>query len=205
MIIEMKKRKYTLKRRAAQQQRTRERIVDAAMALHENPGPAETTISAVAERAGVQRLTVYRHFANDDELFGACTSKWFALHPPPDAAKIAGPDAGRRTRDVLLALYRYYRGTEKMWTAAYRDLDKVPALAEPMAGFEGYLAGIAKDLLGAWAPRKGNRLAATLAHVVRFSTWRSLSAQRLSDAAMADLAAAWVRAAAPPATIGARR
>ena len=67
----MKKRKYTLKRRADKQQQTRERIVDAAMALHEELGPAATTISALAERAGVQRLTVYRHFENDEALFGA--------------------------------------------------------------------------------------------------------------------------------------
>ena len=192
----MANRKYTLKQRAAQQQQTRERIVDAAMALHEELGPAETTISALANRAGVQRLTVYRHFPSDRELFGACTSKWLGLHPPPDVSKIESEDPAQRTRAVLLALYRYYRNTEKMWTAAYRDMDKVPALDEAMASFESYLAAVRKELLADWAPRESKRVRATLGHALRFSTWRSLAKQRLSGTAMADLVCAWVRAAA---------
>jgi AcrR family transcriptional regulator len=192
----MKKRKYTLKQRATQQQQTRERIVDAAMALHEELGPAETTISAVAERAGVQRLTVYRHFPSEREMFGACSSKWLGLNPPPDTSKIQSAGPAERTRAVLLALYRYYQDTEKMWASVYRDLEKVPALSEPMAGFEGYLSAIRKELLADWAPCKSRQLRATLGHALRFSTWQSLAGQGLGRAAMADLVCAWVRAAA---------
>ena len=79
----MGKRKYTLRQRAEQQEETRERIVDAAIALHEELGPAATTIRALAERAGVQRLTVYRHFANEGEILDACSTKWLGLNPPP--------------------------------------------------------------------------------------------------------------------------
>jgi AcrR family transcriptional regulator len=192
----MEKRKYTLKRRAEQQLQTRERIVDAAMRLHEELGPAETTISAVADRAGVQRLTVYRHFASDRELFSACTSKWLAQHPPPDVSGIDATDAGQLTEAVLLALFRYYRGTAPMWIGAYRDLEKVPALAGPMAEFEDYLGGVKKTLQTAWAPNKSKRLGATLGHAVRFSTWQSLAQQRLRDTAMAELVTRWIRAAA---------
>jgi AcrR family transcriptional regulator len=191
----MMKRKYTLKRRASKQQQTRERIVDAAMALHEELGPAATTISALAKRAGVQRLTVYRHFENDEELFGACTSKWLGLHPPPDLSKFENENPAVRTHAFLLALFRYYRKTEKMWSGAYRDVEKVPALAEPMKGFDNYLAGIAKELAVDWAQSKPKLLQATLGHAVRFATWRSLAEQRLSDKAMADLVCSWARAA----------
>lgn len=191
----MMKRKYTLKRRASKQQQTRERIVDAAMALHEELGPAATTISALAKRAGVQRLTVYRHFENDEELFGACTSKWLGLHPPPDLSKFENENPAARTHAFLLALFRYYRKTEKMWSGAYRDVEKVPALAEPMKGFDNYLAGIAKELAVDWAQSKPKLLQATLGHAVRFATWRSLAEQRLSDKAMADLVCSWARAA----------
>jgi AcrR family transcriptional regulator len=191
----MMKRKYTLKRRASKQQQTRERIVDAAMALHEELGPAATTISALAKRAGVQRLTVYRHFENDEELFGACTSKWLGLHPPPDLSKFENENPAVRTHAFLLALFRYYRKTEKMWSGAYRDVEKVPALAEPMKGFDNYLAGIAKELAVDWAQNKPKLLQATLGHAVRFATWRSLAEQRLSDKAMADLVCSWARAA----------
>lgn len=191
----MKKRTYTLKRRAERRRQTRERIVDAAMALHEELGPAATTVSALAERAGVQRLTVYRHFANDEELFGACTAKWLGLHPPPVLPDPGKESPAQRTYAFLLALYRYYRATEKMWTGAYRDVGKVPALAGPMQGFDAYLGGIATELAAGWSPRKTKRLQVTLGHAVRFATWRSLAEQRLGDRAMAELVCAWVRSA----------
>lgn len=195
MITEMKKRKYALKQRAAQQQQTRERIVDAAMSLHEELGPAETTISAIADKAGVQRLTVYRHFPDDQALYGACSSKWFGLHPPPDVADFAVEDPVRRARTVLHALYSYYRDTQKMWTPVYRDAEKVAALAGPIAAFDSYLEGVKTALLAGWPARKSKRVAATLGHALQFTTWRSLAAQRLGDVAMADLVCAWMCAA----------
>src|ERR671919_2710297 len=79
-----KPRKYEKKRRAEQEAETRQRIVEAMVALHREVGPARTTISAIAERAGVERLTVYRHFPDERSLFEACTGHWRASHPPPD-------------------------------------------------------------------------------------------------------------------------
>ena len=192
----MRKRKYTQRRRAEQQQETRERIVDAAMALHEKLGPAETTISAIADRAGVQRLTVYRHFANDRELFGACSSKWFGLHTPPDLGAIPSGEPEPYTKAVLSALYEYYGGTQGMWSVVYRDVAKMPLLNEVLAGFDAYLFAASKQLLAAWAPRRSAKLKATVSHALRFSTWQSLDEQKLGTTSMAELAAAWVRAAA---------
>jgi AcrR family transcriptional regulator len=192
----MRKRKYTQRLRAEQQQETRERIVDAAMALHEELGPAETTISAIADRAGVQRLTVYRHFATDRELFGACSSKWFGLHTPPDLGAIPPAEPERHTKAVLSALYDYYRGTEGMWSVVIRDAAKMPAVKEVTAGFEAYLDAASKELLAVWAPRRSAKLKATISHALRFSTWQSLNGQKLGTTSMAELAAAWVRTAA---------
>lgn len=192
----MKKRPYRLKRRAAQQQETRERIVDAAMALHEEIGPAATTISALAERAGVQRLTVYRHFAGEQEILEACSTKWMDRHPPPDISKLAPGGTAERTRSILLALYDYYQETQGMWHSLYRDLGQVVALDEPMRQFHHYLEDVGKALLSVYAPRRSQRLRATVDHALRFSTWESLSEQRLSPRAMAALVCAWIRAAA---------
>lgn len=192
----MSKRKYTLKRRAARKRETRERIVDAAMELHEELGPAATTISALAERAGVQRLTVYRHFPSEREIFGACTSKWLRLHPPPDLSHVKAEEPLERTRAALLAFYRYYGKTEKMWAAAYRDLEKVPDLTESMADFDRHLAAVGEELLADWAPKHSKQLRATLGHALRFSTWQSLAGEKLSSKAMADLVCTWVSAAA---------
>ncbi len=77
-------RRYQLKERARRQEETRQRITEATVALHEEVGPAGTAISEIARRAGVQRLTVYKHFPDDSSLLAACNSHWSALHPPPD-------------------------------------------------------------------------------------------------------------------------
>jgi AcrR family transcriptional regulator len=191
----MKRRAYTLKKRAESKDATRERIVAAAMALHEEVGPKETTISAIAERAGVQRLTVYRHFPDETALFHACTSHWLSLNPPPSFdvwGSVADPLA--RCRAALAALYRYYRRTQRMWVVSHRDEAEVVAMQEPMAQFRAYLDSIRDGLLKALAPRARERraVAATLKHSLAFTTWASLSGDRLSDDAMADLMMQWL-------------
>ena len=78
------KRKYELKKRAEQMAETRLRITEAAIELHGTVGPSRTTLSAVAERAGVERRTLYRHFPNEADLFAACSAHYFAANPWPD-------------------------------------------------------------------------------------------------------------------------
>ena len=80
---------YRLRARAAAMDRTRQRITQAAIELHGTIGPAATTMSAVAEKAGVTRATLYRHFANEDLLFTACSADWLAANPRPDLARWA--------------------------------------------------------------------------------------------------------------------
>ena len=192
----MKKRKYTLRQRAEQQRRTHERIVDAAIALHEEFGPAATTISALAKRAGVQRLTVYRHFADEQEILQACSSKWFRLNPPPNPAGVTAGKPIERARSMLAALYTYYKDTRTMWSSLYRDLETTPALAEPMAQFESYLLSVENALMADWSPKRSRRVRATIRHAVRFSTWKSLSNQPLAQKAITDLVCDWIEAAA---------
>jgi AcrR family transcriptional regulator len=190
----MKKRKYTKTRRAEQQDETREKIVEATVALHEELGPANTSIKAIAEKAGVQRLTVYRHFPDDTSLFQACTSHYFGQHPPPNMADwVTIEDAGERSRAALLAFYRYYRSTEGMLSAAYRDFDKVTAMQAPMEQFQAYLDQVRDDLLASWKPRKANlkTLAITLRHCLRFTTWASLKNEQLSDKKIVELVMGW--------------
>ena len=80
-------RKYTQKKRAEQQAETRHRITEAALELHKSLGPARTTFSmGPAERAGVQRHTLYAHFPDERSLFMACWGFTSEQDPPPDAA-----------------------------------------------------------------------------------------------------------------------
>src|SRR3954453_7886203 len=116
------KRPYRLKQRAESQEQTRRRITEAAAELHGTVGPARTTISAVAQRAGVQRATVYRHFADERALFAACSAHWNAQHVPPDPgrwAAIADPD--ERLRVALPELYGWFRGGRSMLHNLIRD------------------------------------------------------------------------------------
>src|SRR5215467_379211 len=103
------KRPYRMKRRAELEEQTRRRITESAVALHEELGPALTSISAIAERAGVRRSTVYRHFPDETALFAACSSHWRATNPPPDPAIWEHiDDPGERSRTALRELYAFY-------------------------------------------------------------------------------------------------
>src|SRR5215211_766933 len=106
------KRKYELRARADRQAETRRRIAAATAQLHEEVGPARTTVAEIARRAGVQRLTVYKNFPDDYDLFVACQGHFLAENPPPDPrAALALPDPVGRDRDSLPALDRLLAGT----------------------------------------------------------------------------------------------
>ena len=191
----MTTRKYTKSRRAEQQDETRARIVDATVKLHEALGPAQTSIMAIAEAAGVQRLTVYRHFPDDASLFEACSTRYLELHPPPQPAAWADIERpGERSRTALLAFYRYYRQTEPMWRAAYRDVDQVAAMQAPMDRFEAYLDQVTDDLVQAWhtTPAARKSLKLTLRHALRFTTWQSFKNAKLRDKQIAELVQGWL-------------
>ena len=116
------KRPYRMKRRAELEQATRRRITESAVELHGSLGPARTTMSAVAEHAGVRRSTLYRHFPDEMALFEACTSHWRAANPVPDLASWAAiEDPDDRLRLALGELYAFYRSTQHMLENLYRD------------------------------------------------------------------------------------
>jgi AcrR family transcriptional regulator len=181
------KRQYQMTRRAELEEATRRRITESTVALHQEVGPARTSISAVAEHAGVRRSTVYRHFPDDAALFAACSSHWRAANPPPDLASwavIAGP--GARTEAALRDLYAFYRRTDAMYTSLLRDEPVMPIVRSLMRGFHDYLEAIEDTLMAGRGLRGGaaRRTRAAIGHAVAFPTWRSLTHdQGLSDAA----------------------
>src|SRR3954466_75014 len=122
------RRKYELKKRADAMEATRRRITEAAVELHGTVGPSRTTVSAVAERAGVQRHTVYRHFPTEADLFAACSSHFRQADPTPD------PDGGETLEQALDELYAYYERHETMYSNLYRDEPLVPTVANAFVG-----------------------------------------------------------------------
>lgn len=188
------KRPYRMRERAKSQEETRQKIVEATMHLHEELGPRATTIKAIAERAGVQRLTVYRHFPDETAVFQACTSHWLDLNPLPDPAAWAGiEDPVARFEAAVSAFNAYYARTSRMWAAAFRDVADVPALEEPMEQVAAYLEGLAAGLTSEFGARVGEvRIGATIRHVLHFPTWAHLDALGLSDEAKTELAVEWL-------------
>jgi AcrR family transcriptional regulator len=172
------RRAYRKRRRAQLEAETRLRITEATVDLHGSLGPVKTTISAVAERAGVQRATVYRHFPDEQALFDACSSHWMAQHPLPDPArwaKVDNPD--ERLRVALGELYEWYERGEYMLERTTRDVVLVPALRPSIEAFRGWLEAAADAILRG-RPERGarrRRLRAAVCHALAFETWRSLA------------------------------
>ena len=167
------KRKYELKERAKRQAETRRRIVEAAVGLHTSVGPAQTTVAAVAERAGVQRHTVYAHFPDERTLFDACSLHWRERHPRPDPQRFDDLDPpAERLRQMLLALYEWYEAVESDLVLFIRDVTLAPASAEAVAREVEASMEFARSAARGWPRRKTVR--AAIGHAVDFGTWRSL-------------------------------
>lgn len=193
------KRRYRKRRRAEQEDETRRRITEAAVDLHGTVGPARTTVSAVAERAGVQRATVYRHFPDDEALFAACSAHWIAAHPLPDFepwAEIADPQ--ERLIVALGERYAWFGRGEQMLERTTRDAPLVPAMERPVAASVAW-AEAAVDVLMRGRPQRGARrqiVRAAIAHAIAFPAWRSLvREQQLAPTTAVDLMVALVAAA----------
>ena len=154
----------------------------------------------MAERAGVQRQTVYRHFASEEELFAACSGHFAARHPWPDAGRWrAIADPAERLGIGLDELYAWYETTEAMWTNVLRDETLVAALSPTLGPFRAYLDDAAHALAAGWGARGGRRtmLLAAARHAVDFHTWRSLARDGgVSRAGVVELTSAMVSRAA---------
>jgi AcrR family transcriptional regulator len=174
-------RRYEKKRRAELEAETRRRITESAVQLHASLGPSRTSISAVAQRAGVRRSTVYRHFPDEAALFNACSTHWGEANPVPDLGGwVAIGDPGERLRTALGELYAFYRRTEHMLVNLYRDEATMPVVRERFAGFHGYIDA-ARDLLVRGRPERGrrrNEVRAAIGHALAFTTWRSLTREQ---------------------------
>jgi AcrR family transcriptional regulator len=165
-------RTYTLKRRAEQQADTRQRIVEAAVELHGSLGPARTPLSKVAERAGVQRHTLYAHFPDERSLFLACSGLVAERDPLPDAEpwKVIA-DRRERLRVGLRALYDWYERNAELAACVLRDAE-FHALTREMQELRiaPHMRAHVEVLGAAMCPEQH----AVLQLMLGFHAWRSL-------------------------------
>lgn len=169
-------RRYELKKRAEHREATRQRIVEAAIHLHGTVGPAATQVTDIADRAGVERATVYRHFPDLASLFEACTGHFLHMHPGPDISawsRIDDPED--RLRSALTATYAYFEEHPQMFANILRDAEWLESLGSPPAFVEMETAMV-QVLARGWRSRgkARTRVLAALGLAMGFHTWRSL-------------------------------
>ena len=183
-------RTYTLQRRAEAQAETRRRIVEAAIGLHSTVGPANTTVSMIAEKAGVQRNTFYAHFPDERSMLLACSGHSLALDPLPDAeAWRSIADAAERLRVGLCAIYAWYERNESLVACVLRDAQTHALVREISALRYGPEMAKWHDVLGAGLKAKQRPM---LALALSYHSWRTLT--REAGLKQADVVKAMVRA-----------
>jgi AcrR family transcriptional regulator len=174
-------RKYEMKRRAERMRETRRRITEAAVELHQSVGPARTTVSAIAEKAGVQRHTYYAHFPELKDLYQACTAHYLEQNPlpePPFWADVA--DAEERLRVALSEVYAYYGHNEPMLANVLRDAQLDPIAQENMESFYQYWEAMRDALADAFGAsgERHEALLSAVALALDLQTWRTLVRQQ---------------------------
>jgi len=176
-IVAAVTRRYELKRRAERQDETRQRIVDATIELHQTIGAAQTTVSEIAKRAGVGRVTVYRHFPDEETLFYACSGHYFSQHPFPDIERWRRiPDPHDRLREGLRDTYAWHEENRQMIAMALAEARELPM----MTRYHDFWDAAAEVLAAAWRVRGRRRsnLKAAIALALSFDTHRTLTRER---------------------------
>jgi AcrR family transcriptional regulator len=177
---------------------TRDRIASAAFELHREVGPAYASISAIAERAGVERHTVYRHFPDLVRLLRACTEHGMRITGLPEPTPwLAIADPFERLRHALREMYRYYRSNEQLIANILRDLPVMPDLALGSQAYQDHMGLVWQTALSPWQRlrgARGERIRAVAATALEFGTWQGLARRNgLTDDAAADTMVAAVR------------
>ncbi len=190
-------RKYEMNRRAERVQETRRRITEAAVELHQTVGPARTTVSAIAEKAGVQRHTYYAHFPELKDLYQACMGHYLERNPVPEPSSWADvADAEERLRVALSEVYAYYSRNEAMVSNVLRDAALDPIVQETMVSFDQYWETV-RDVIADAFEASGERHEALLGAIALaqdFQTWRTLVRQQeLSQDRAVELMVGMVR------------
>jgi AcrR family transcriptional regulator len=189
------RRKYELKRRAERQDETRQRILDATVALQERVGVPGTTISAVAEQAGVERLTVYRHFADETALLTAATTYYLKANPLPDPESwtdMADPEL--RLRSGLHATYAYHQQTERVIGHLIQGMPFKPVICDALEEYAAHWRRVQQILSVGWEGGDPALIAAAVGHSLSFKTWHTLARDlRLDNAQAIEMMVGMVR------------
>jgi AcrR family transcriptional regulator len=190
-------REYRLKRRAERQDATRQRIVEATIELHQTIGPAATTVSEIAQRAGVGRVTVYRHFPDEPTLSRACSGLYFERNPLPDPERwLEIDDPARRLRTALAEAYAYHAANEAMFANVLADARD----HDVMKPYHAHWRRAAEVVAAPFEARgRPTALRAATGLALSFDSWRTLVRDYgLTETQAIEVATGLVQSAAAP-------
>lgn len=171
--------------RAAAHEETRERIVRATMALHDERGVATTSFADVAQRAGVGPATVFRHFPTLGSLVMACGAHVAAEMQPPSPADVPRVFQGLTTTRARLErlvneLNAFYtRGSLRLIGAA-NDRDRVPELDQFLIAVDAGMEAFIREALADEPPSQS--LIGVLMALCSVSVWQSMERAALAEA-----------------------
>jgi AcrR family transcriptional regulator len=175
-------RRYNLGRRAAAAAETRQRVIEAAIAVYRDQGLGAATIKAVAERADVSRGTVLHHFDGGEGLLAAVLDHALASLDLPDARVLDGvADPAERGRQFVAAMFRFYDRTSDWWRVFAGERNELPANPALAAATSRYEAAIGQFLAAALGPLAADRITAvTVGTLIAPTTYYPLLGAGLS-------------------------
>lgn len=121
--------------RAEQAARTRERILDAAVACYRERGIGATSLQAIARRAEVSAATILNHFGSADELARIVIGRLAADLRIPDDRDWTGLDREERVRHLVREMFAFYERSASWFEAFRSELGSDQTLREGEAAF----------------------------------------------------------------------
>lgn len=131
----MTPRQYSMEHRAAQAARTRERILDAALACYRERGIGATSLQAVARRAGVSAATILNHFGSGEQLARIVVGQLAEDLQVPDDGDWTEPGRNPRVRRLVQEMFAFYDRSAPWFEIFRAELNVDPVLGEGEAAF----------------------------------------------------------------------
>lgn len=131
----MAPRQYSMETRAAQAARTRERIMDAALATYRERGIGATSLQAIARHAGVSAATILNHFGSAEALARSVVDELTAALQIPHDRDWTEQGLPRRVRRLVREMFDFYDRSTPWFEIFRAELGVDPALREGAASF----------------------------------------------------------------------
>jgi AcrR family transcriptional regulator len=188
----MSRRRYRLDRRAETAEETRRRLVQATFELHAEQGIHATTMTHIAERAGVSVGTVYHHFPTYQDAVFACSQHAAATNPFPTPGIFAGLTTMEdRVRRLVRETFGFYERLPE-YERIRAERWGMPPIAAHVEREESERLALVREALRAFKVKP--RLIGTCAALLDIAVYGTLTRQGVTPAKAAEEIAGFILA-----------